>query len=264
MTTAGIYTRLFPGCSVRRAYKRLLVLKKAGFIRYKNLSDTRGFVWALTKKGYASVRPKLPSLKEDGFRCEFLEHDLLTAFVQLGPRALEDQEIPMVTEQELRRFDACHYPTWIPRSTAHRSDGYWKSSSENPDTCVALEVELTLKKDTEYEGVALFYADFPGVTTVLWVVNKVTHAKKIRALLKASEPRAIAKHRFVLVEDLKLDGWDAKFLNGPEESGTLKRLLGKKMAQSWLNVATLSILDTRKFPYDLVTYETRKTASNLH
>ena len=112
----------------------------------------------------------------------------------------------------------------------------------------ALEVELNLKTKPKYGVVAQYYKDQQNVSRVVWIVETITDATKIRDALKASSPSNIQIHTFILLPDFLSQGWDAPIRYGFEQGQSLSCLLRFDSGETREKSSVFSLLDTRKWP----------------
>lgn len=249
-TTAALSQRFFINRSKTTAYKRLWELELGRYIQ--SISDYRSYhsVWTLTKLGFGIIKPFLPALREDGFRSENISHDLITSAVHLGDYLLDcPTNVSFFSEQELRRLALEFYPSWVPKSELHRPDGYWHVPIGKPMATVGLEVELSPKKNVQYEVIADFYASFPQVVRVLWIVPKSSTAKILHDKFSKTLSYAPMIHNFAIFPNFQKSGWEALIECGPEAGKPIAKLIGKNSEFSPKKNSELPFLDTRKSPY---------------
>ena len=262
-TTKAMADKFFPGLYPNIAYNRLRALKNAKFIQVMttNAEGTR-FVWALTAKGFHSLKERLPELREDGFKSEYLEHDFYVTALHLGDWLAETPaNVAFFTEQELRRYKLEHYPDWIPRTELHRPDGYWQVPYNGKLITIALEVELNKKEHDDYEAAAHFYKDRPQIFRVIWIVSSPALATHIQTIFRDSVKNDSLKHDFAILKDCERLSWQAPIMSGYEQGKTISYVLGSENCQSMGRSMGQSIgcplvpmdspcLDTRKYPGD--------------
>lgn len=111
-TTAALSEKFYGSRTPMRAYMRLRKLHKADFIQCRVDSGGGKYFWSLTKKGYQKIRGFLPhALKQDGYKSEYVGHDLFVAAVHLGEwLKATPPGCALFTEQQLRRFPLELYP----------------------------------------------------------------------------------------------------------------------------------------------------------
>jgi hypothetical protein len=170
----------------------------------------------------------LPELKESGFKSEKIDHDQIVTAVHIGDLLLTNApHLQLFTEQELRRYEVEFYPEWVPKSKIHRPDGYWMSHGTSQSKLIALEVELSSKRDADYESVGMFYARRMEIRDVIWVVHNVKFASRIAKLICEAESGKRMRHSFFLVSDIKEFGWGAKVRVGPILGCSLRAILNE-------------------------------------
>jgi hypothetical protein len=91
--------------------------------------------------------------------------------------------VEVFSEQELRRVAIDQYPPWVPRTDGHRPDGYWRVPCLKEKILLALEVELTQKRDLDYSLLAQFYAEEKSIFRVIWVTRTLSLAKHIQSII---------------------------------------------------------------------------------
>lgn len=247
-TTAGLSRRFYPERSPAKAYVRLWKLERAGFIRARCDDSSEHFIWMLDKRGFHALRLRLLEMKEEGYLSENMFHDLIVSAIHLGDSL--DKTIPSIefcTEQELRRLDPASLPAWVP-SCSRRPDGYWGINTVSSHKVIALEVELSVKPDSEYESIARFYEEREGIHQVLWVVKRASIAEKLHEIFKNNTRRTF-KHSFLVLDPFYSHGWQAAIHCGVDAGKSIARLLGNNCETSAIQVSGQFLLDTRKTPH---------------
>ena len=249
-TTVMLAARFYSNPRSEAAYRRLIRLEKAKFIQTKASTSGDKYVWTLSKSGFNAIRGFLPSLKEEGYRCENIGHDLTTNLVHLGDWL---HQVPsgsgLFSEQQLRRYGLDEYPAWVPKSDRHRSDGYWRIPVEGKDRVFALEVELSIKKKSEYGQVAYFYEGWKGVYRVLWVVGSSSMAKTIETEIKKTVGNEVNYHNFVDFSQFRQHGWRAKITRGTDIGQSINEMLVHTPSTRPPLVAGPCMFDGRKSPH---------------
>lgn len=226
-TTAALKLKFFPACAPHTAYNRLHELERRGVILGRADLTGRHFVWTLTAQGNARLKWVLPELRDDGYRSEYPAHDLLVAAVHNGDWLFSRPEtVEVFTEQEMRRYAEHSYPEWVPTDESHRPDGYWRIASGTSHRTIALEVELHQKAKRDYRSVARFYEYHSSIKRVLWVVPRVSTAKRLNALLVGRDSNESNPHVFTTVPDFLKLGWAAPILVGEDQGATIAGVLG--------------------------------------
>lgn len=262
LSTAALTEKFFGDRSPITAYTRLWHLRLANYIQLISDSGGRNYVWCLSQKGFSAIQSQLPELLEAGFKSENVEHDHLVSAVHLGdwlrqiPRGVE-----LLTEQELRRYHLDHYPDWVPRTSEHRPDGYWRVLRDGNAITIALEVEINRKRDRFYQQLAHFYERHPQIDRVVWVVTSQLFAESVSRLLKKEIDSRSVIHDFILRKDFEKNGWSAPIIIGAEQGKSLSFLLDHTPQTSSIPVWTRFLLDTRKCPHKSKGYQgTRRTS----
>jgi hypothetical protein len=247
-TTAALYLKFFSNsCIPKRAYNRLLVLRRAGFIEAKSNLEGDKSVWTLTKRGFEVIRPLLPGLRSEGFGCEYIGHDLLVSAVHLGDFFFAlPPNCELFSEQELRRFTLDEFPAYVPQTEMHRPDGFWHFTSGIEEKTIALEVELTTKRLSDYDKIARYYAYYENISSVLWVVSSRSLINKLQDKLFSVSSRNRDLHNFALVNEFSQDGWRAAICSGPDQGITLAEWLRAKPVQTACNYPAHPMLETRR------------------
>lgn len=243
--------RFSPSTSPARAYNRLLDLKRVDLIEMRCDERLQNSAWSLTLKGFKAIRAYLPALREEGFRAEHFEHDLLVTAFHLGDWLVTlSPNVRVFTEQELRRCSFDEYPSWVPKTDLHRPDGYFGFTGDDKIIPVAIEVELNRKTPGAYEGVGEFYADLPSVFRVLWVVPSVAAARRILTKIRQSTSVRSNIHNFILIDEFRNFGWQSSFIEGPEAGKTVRKFLEdtprKKGVETAWDSTTMLLLDSRR------------------
>jgi hypothetical protein len=223
-STSAIYAKYFPDVNPLVPYRRLRELECAGYLSCQMLSYQNS-IWSISKKGFNVIRPKLPSLKEEGFKSEKINHDILVTALHLGEWLVKrPADIEMCSEQELRRFHPDTLPGWIPKTEIHRPDGYWYLKAQPKPQIIALEVELSRKTKAELESLSAFYRSEESIAKVLWMVCEQSHAESIeRTMNQKSDRRDL--HQFILESDFRATGWDSKIIVGSNKNISIHSLL---------------------------------------
>ena len=243
--------RFFPNAGQVRAYNRLLDMRHADLIEFRYDGKLQNFAWTLSKKGFSAIREYLPELREEGFKSENFEHDLLVTMFHLGDWLIEHpNNLHVFTEQELRRLAFHEYPAWVPRTDLHRPDGYFGFTDGDKVISVAVEIEFNRKAPVAYEGVGEFYSDLPDVHRVIWLVPNIDSAKRIQKKIKESVPTRNNIHNFVLINDFRKQGWQSPIAIGPDANKNVRQFLStvprRKGVESTWNATTPLLLNTRR------------------
>jgi hypothetical protein len=254
-TTASIARAIFAELAIQSAYRRLWALEGAGFIESHADRTACCHLWTLGKLGFETILRDLPELKEEGFRSENLIHDLVTTAMHLGGYLSSiPAGVGLFSEQELRRLPFDFYPPWVPHSERHRADGYWHVPIGKPMATVALEVELSQKKDVRYEAAADFYAGEPQVVRVLWLMSRSSACENLHNKIVTHLRQRPMVHNFISYPVFRSSGWGALIEFGPEQGKPITYLLGKKTSETHQTPDSILILDTRKCPQSSTTW----------
>lgn len=253
-TTAALTRRFFPKCSGKTAYNRLLALRHAGLIRV--FADRQGqkFVCTLDRKGFEAIKEHLPLMQEEGYKSEQIGHDLLASAFHLGEWLLEKPDsTTLYSEQQLRRVHPDLYPAWVPRSEIHRPDGYTQTLMGERLATVAIEVELSNKRDVDYLKIAEFYEHYRKIARVLWLVPRRSAGLSLQEKMDGAFRGSASPHQFILLEDFTKIGWHSEIAFGSDQGKTLLSVISEKTHEKYRKEpgAILShvLLDTRKSPH---------------
>jgi hypothetical protein len=236
--------RYFQKTHLRRAYHRLNQLERGGYVEQRLLMERNILpgkstirLWTLAKRGFQVIQDALPELKEEGFRSEHPVHDWLVSSLHNGNYlGAVPEEVKICTEQQLRRIEDDALPDWVPRNTYHRPDGYWGIAEGNTLKTFAIEVELHAKKESDYQMIGEFYAIYPQITQVFWLVPTKNFAEKIQRAINKCHQTRTRIHSFMLLNQFKLMGWKAPIIFGPDCSKTLDQLLPEPLRPKGVQV----------------------------
>jgi hypothetical protein len=241
--------RFYPKAKPVSAHRRLLELSRSGYIQTIASYTGNGFVWTLTDKGFGIVKEKVGDLKQSGYKCEAIGHDLLSMAAMVGewihetPRGVE-----FYSEQQLRRKDISQHPMWVPQSEIHRSDGYWRLPKLPRGSSVSLEIERSQKDLRKYELIADFYEEFHFVRHVVWIAPVFKQRSSIEATMREYLRQEQTKHSFISIDDFVRLGWQAKFQIGKLSGRTLSEFMSASSAPSQRLGDSRFLLETRKKP----------------
>lgn len=246
-TTAALAQRFYPRSTRNAAYQRLWKLERAGFIRARFDETGNHCVWVLDKKGFAVVMERIAPLKDAGYFPSNWRHDLLVSAIHLGDGVFEDgPHLENVTEQEARRIDPEFLGKWLPFPGGHRPDGYWRIDSPSGKKLIILEVELTQKRDMDYQSIA-HWIECDDVHAVLWIVPRASLAKSIQKNIEKSWVKPEV-HSYVLLDAIIEKGWQAPIILGFETGKSIGDLLETQPRQPQEPNFMDFWMDTRKKP----------------
>lgn len=227
LSLPALHALHFGDTSIARTYNRLRLMARAELISARSIDELSGCYWSLEKRGFELIQERLPELRENGFRSEWPAHDAICSAVQLGiVHSPEGQELSFVTEQEIRRFHPSVNPDWVPATQLHRPDGYLRFGIGSAEKVCALEIELNLKSNDRYQGIAHFYGGRDDVFRVLWFVPSESAANKLNLALTGDEPQRNRTHNVVLLSEFQKDGIAATISVGPEKGQALSTFFG--------------------------------------
>lgn len=262
-TSPVVYEKFYAWRSRRNSYNRLLRMERQGYLKYLQDQSCVYRAWSLGKRGYQAIKHRLPVLESDGYKTENVGHDYLVTTAHQGTWVLSPpDDVYISTEQELRRVDPDHLPRWVPNPKDHRPDGYWAAQNGSDWSLVALEVEISRKLAINYDLVARFYAQYPAVKRVLWLVDKESMKKwLIRKLCKTGADGSV--HNFVTLEPYLTSGWNTTIEAGPDAGMSISEMLHtrlriqglKKDYKGATSLHPQYLLDSRKCSFMLGSYE---------
>lgn len=262
-TTASVAGEFYGSPFCDSAYRRLKNLLKLDYVAQRPIKDNyEEYVWILSDNGFRLLENDLPSLSEMGYKSEALEHDYYCTALQRGPW-LESipESVEFFSEQELRRYRIDHYPSWVPKSRSHRSDGYSRIPIKGELRTISFEVELNRKPPSKYSVTAKFYEDCESVSRVVWVVRNLALAKSIQNIFKEASPSKYLIHDFIIFEDFKKLGWLSTIVLGHEHGKTLSQLLEHDITLKCFSRDTQHLLNPQRRPYISKRYaEVRKSS----
>lgn len=228
-STSAIYLRFCDELKWKPSscYLRLLSLKTKGCLKIK--SDDSGAVklWCLTEKGFKAIRHTLLALKEEGYASENILHDYHVLAAHYGEWIFsnEAKDVKFVTEQELRRFDSEALPAWATKLQTHKPDALWYFPETKNKYLIGLEVEISRKRNIDYEKLGQFYKYDASLHSVLWVVLTKGHADCIRSAMKIEDNSKENIHNFILIEDFRKHGWNSDIFIGPNKNQSIINFL---------------------------------------
>jgi hypothetical protein len=243
--------RFFPNAGVKRAYNRLLDLKHANLIEVRADLKLQNYAWILTRKGFQAIKEFIPDLREDGFKSENFEHDMLVTMFHLGDWLIDrPKNVTLFAEQEIRRIEFDHFPDWVDRSDLHRPDGYFKISNDVETKIIAIEVELNRKRPDDYYSMGSFYSTLNKIDRVLWLIPNVDSINRLQIHLNQTHSNTHDKHNFILKAHFQKHGWKARILKGAEAGLTVREFMDlalrrKGVESTWTSTSRL-LLNTRK------------------
>lgn len=211
------------------AYERLSILKSKDCLDTRSDASGSFRVWALTAKGFKAIQHLLLPLKEEGYGSESVSHDLHVLAAHYGdwiPKGAAP-DVRFVTEQELRRIDEAELPKWAKPFQGHKPDGIWYFPETNAKALLALEVEISRKRNLEYAALGTFYSEEKSVCSVLWIVQSKGHANSIVAAFQSIANAYREIHNFVELDDFRNSGWAAKIFFGPNAGMSIHNVLEK-------------------------------------
>ena len=188
-----------------------------------------GLIELMAKEEDVSRLPKLERAEVEEATCPFFKHDLHVLAAHYGewiPKG-SAPDVRFVTEQELRRIDDADLPKWAKPLQQHKPDGVWYFPETKEKTLYALEVELSRKRQHEYETLGAFYSEEISISSVLWIVQGKANARSVVATFKAATSNYRDIHNFVLLDDFRKLGWASEIFLGPNAGTSIHNFLEK-------------------------------------
>jgi DNA-binding PadR family transcriptional regulator len=216
-TFETIRTKFYPDIHPKNCYNRLRNLEDSKYLETRMVPKIDRKLYILGEYGYLRVRDHLGiELKGARIAPDGLFHDHLASAVLLGDWYLiQPDKTKILTEQELLTYPKSFLPTWMHGENSHRSDGYWIFEKEQESIYVALEVETSEKTFSRYQEICSFHDSTSNVRAVIWIVKSEGTANRI---LRASHSISLGIkreiHKFIHVEDLWSNLWQANFMVG--------------------------------------------------
>ncbi len=253
VSTLGLAKKFYPSADPFTAYRRLLYLEADGFIGHYPVAGRFHNAWILKEKGFKYILPYLGELRSKGFKSTNYPHDFTASAFHLGEWLIHQPDNSQTySEQQLRSYHEDLWPSWIPRSTIHRPDGYSVYQNADRRTIIAFETELSLKASKRYESIINFYDSQSTITFVFWLVDSRSTLNAISRILQKVQISQSSKHQFVLLPDFQKMGWNAPFIQGSFIGNSPANILLHKtstlLTQDPLNRATLLLLESRRRP----------------
>lgn len=256
LTTHALAVGVYKSKKLEMAYRRLLKLEKAKYIQAYWSRDGKRSVWMLNDKGYQLLNQNFPNQFKFGYKTENPNHDYWVSAIHIGDWLTERPSCTeFMSEQEIRRLDVDDFPNWVPKTKAHRADGYWKIN-ENPEkrkSIVALEVELSKKEPESYKSIAEFYSRFYLFHQVLWVVKSEGDINYIKKHLESGLKGQENIHNFTTINHFIENGWQSKIVVGPFKDKMINDLINQQGNNSSSVMNSACLLDLRKYPVVSIT-----------
>lgn len=244
-----IFERFFHERSPETAYKVVRKLLKLEMIRYISGSYGDQFAITLTEEGFEFILPRLPKLKENGFKTEAPSHDLLCTAALLGDWVDESPiALQIFSEQLMRRVNKKNFPSWVPNCSEHRSDGIWNFKNGDSNTTLALEVELSTKTNAEYKSIGVYYDNQTNIEKVIWIVPSRSIGRRLNTHFTPSSS-ATSKHNFISTQDFIQNEWSSVIFLGSDKHRTLADVLNTCLPHAYPKGGHKKTLDMSKKPF---------------
>jgi hypothetical protein len=105
-----------------------------------------------------------------------------------------------------------------------------------------VEVELNLKSNDRFQGIAHFYSGRDNLFRVLWFVPSESAAAKLNLGLSENEPQRNMTHNVVLLSDFQRSGVAATIFVGPERGQAISTLFGQLVTSYQLVTGPLLVM----------------------
>ncbi len=255
-TTAALKHAIYKRKTNYRTYMRLRELEKRGYLKSLISLDGQSYVWLLDEKGFLIACDYLPALKEKGYKSENRDHDFWVSAIHLGewlsdiPRGCD-----VFSEQELRRLSFAEYPDWVPKTSTHRPDGWWRISDSltSSNNLVALEVELSKKSPMFYKDLGHYYSKTVQPYQVIWAVETERDVAYIHSHMMSGSASGAREQSFIILSQYISHQWQCPISFGKNKGKTLNEVLNKSAENGTKSVSGRFLLDARKSPKNSIT-----------
>lgn len=225
-STAALTKAFFPGIRPFTAYERLLQLEKKQYIQHVSFRHRGGGAWTLDGQGYRFLTPYLLDMKARGYKTENVLHDYFATAFHLGEWMTHQPRSGILcTEQELRRLEPDLLPSWVPKSEAHRPDGYSIVGMGDGTRLFAFECELSVKAKARYERTISFYDEEETIGAVIWLAGSPAIQRLIEGCIRDHGALRPSLHHFLQLGDFKRQGWTVPLMGGRHHGKNLSNLL---------------------------------------
>jgi hypothetical protein len=216
----------FPNISYGNFYNKLRRLIIEGCIVEKKLDDLSFDVIHLTKKGFDLIKYDLGELKEQRFNPQSVTHDYWASVFQLGYFVGRSNiTVTQVTEQEIQSKDPGILPPWVPITRDHVPDGLFEVGSGESSQRFGIEVELNLKPPIRYDKAAYYFDLIESkIDVVFWLCGNLSIMKWIFQRQQKAKLFRPEIHHFLLTDDFKINGWNAKARAGQFRGKTIQEI----------------------------------------
>lgn len=251
LTTTALHQACYSQRKIAQCYWRLWHLERNKLITSLSTWDRKAIVWHLADFGYEVIAPQISNIVQNGFRSEHKDHDFWVTAIHLGDWVNKIPEnCELYSEQQLRRLATYEYEPWVPQSSQHRPDGWWKIGIEKPNdqSLIALEVEFSKKTPYAYNSVGDFYANAIDVYQVVWVVQTKGDINYILKHLKDGTANSVEVHSFILLDKYVQQQWQSEILVGKNQGKKLCEILSTSTQPDGSEGLAKVFLDVRKKP----------------
>lgn len=215
VSSMALARKFFPDINPLSAYRRLQYLEADKYIKPVIFEGRGREAWTLGDRGFNFIFPKLGELKQKGYKSENVHHDFLTTAFHLGEwLSSQPDNSQAYSEQQLRRVPMDAWPSWVPKSTTHRPDGYSAFIINGKRTTITFEVELSVKERSRYESPVAFYDSEESIQFVFWLIDSKVTLNALNKSFEKFQMRSLDKHHFILLSDFEAKGWMAPFVQG--------------------------------------------------
>jgi hypothetical protein len=221
----------FLGKSDWWSYKALRQLKDERYIqllpRGKYIEQE---LWALTDHGFEIVLMDRDDIDHYRYKPHAPAHDFLASCLQLGDVWLSNLERQFFTEQMLASLNPVNFPKHIRPAEGHVPDGISFLKNGFREVYVAYEVDLNLKNEERYKNTFNYLDQKDGPALIIWLVRNEWIAERIFQIYREVtyntelKERFLKRYAFILLDDFKLNVWNAKVLNSELNNLTIRKL----------------------------------------
>jgi hypothetical protein len=232
-STATVHEAIGSDSTPYSTYKALERLESRKYVEAVMPIEHRFIAWQLTKTGFLAIRESLGGLCEEGYLSENPWHDRNVLAFHLGEWSkYQLSQVSLFTEQEMRRRHKDYYPEWVPDLAGHRPDGLTQITAGDKSTVLAIEVELSAKRQELYSPVISAYSSSRKFERVIWLVGNATIKSQIVKGKTAAADSSVNYHVFVNHEEFMYQGWAAPVTNERSQTlFTLRELYGNLCGQ---------------------------------
>jgi hypothetical protein len=228
-----IQNTIFKAISKHNSYSKIRRLLKEGYIEECFGTKLDVTCVKLTKKGFEQIKYDVGYITQDRFKPQSVTHDYWAMAFQRGEFAINpNKNVSFITEQELQARDHGTFLVKVPESKEHIPDGLTVFGDGEKSQMVAVEVELNLKPNLRYVKAAYYFdSPYTNIDTVFWLCDRSWLMEKIFYDMQKLRLGRMDIHHFVLLEDFKELGWNAKARSGRDINKTIREVYAQRSTQ---------------------------------